>query len=62
MAYSHTITDNGVLRIFIDNRLVSEISDCAFMTSDRIENLVMEVLNDLGYDFLISEEHIKEEK
>lgn len=44
---SLSLDDYGTLRIYIDNQIVAEVSDCR---EDEIEALAEEVLCDLGYD------------
>ena len=49
--YNYTVNDKGTLTIFTaDNRSIADISDCKNLTSIELENLVTEVLIDMGYE------------
>ena len=44
MQISYNIDDYGILRIYLDRDLHAEISDCANMSEDEIDNLIDEAL------------------
>ena len=49
--YNYTVNDKGTLTIFTaDNMSIADISECGNMTPIDLENLVTEVLIDMGYE------------
>ena len=50
MQYSYTVNDKGTLTIFTaDNMSIADISECGNMTPAELENLIDEVLTEMGY-------------
>lgn len=46
---SYHTDENGILRIFYGNKILAEISQCESKTNVELENMVSEVLADMGY-------------
>lgn len=47
--FNYYIDENGVIHIYAGSRAVADISDCGGMNEAEVNNLIAEVLYDLGY-------------
>ena len=49
MEYSYTVNDYGKMTIYFNDNSVADISECQSMTEAEKNNLMLEVLTELGY-------------
>ena len=48
---SYSVSDGGVLRVYMGNAILFELSECQDNTDKEIQELVREVLWERGYNY-----------
>lgn len=47
---NYYVDNHGWLKIYYNNEIISQISECGDMDTEQIKNLVNDVLDEFGYE------------